>query len=79
MTEVLAKELETYEAKLENLLGSREGKFVLVYGEDILGTFDSQMDAVARGYLELGNVPFLVKQVLRVDVPLSSVSNLLRG
>ena len=77
MKEVLSKELETYEANLESLLGSHEGKFVLIYGEKVLGTFDSQMDAITRGYRELGNVPFLVKQVLKVDVPLSFVSNVL--
>lgn len=77
MTEVLSKELKTYEVNLGSLLGSHEGKFVLIYGEKVLGTFDSQMDAITRGYRELGNVPFLVKQVLKVDVPLSFVSNVL--
>ncbi|MGQ9695189.1 MAG: hypothetical protein ACUVWV_10640 [Thermodesulfobacteriota bacterium] len=76
MTAVLSKELKTYEASLESLLGSHEGKFVLIHDEKILGTFDSQMDAVTWGYRELGNVPFLVKQVVKVDVPLSFVSNL---
>lgn len=77
MTAVLSKELKTYEASLESLLSSHEGKFVLIHDEKILGTFDSQMDAITWGYRELGNVPFLVKQVVKVDVPLSFVSNLL--
>ena len=77
MTEVLLEELKTYEANRESLLGSYEGKFVLIHGEKVLGTFHSQMDAIAWGYRELGNVPFLVKEVLKVDVPLSFVSNLL--
>jgi len=77
VTEVLTEELKTYEANLDSLLGSHDGKFVLIHGEKVLGTFDSQMDAIAWGYRELGNVPFLVKQVLKVDVPLSFVSNLL--
>jgi len=77
MTELLSEELKTYESNHESLLGSHESKFVLIHGEKVLGTFDSQMDAISRGYRELGNVPFLVKQVLKVDVPLSFVSNLL--
>ena len=77
MTEVLLEEIKTYEANRESLLGSYEGKFVLIHGEKVLGTFDAWMDAVARGYRELGNVPFLVRQVLKVHVPLSFVSNLL--
>jgi len=77
MTEVLSTELKTYEANFEALLGAHEGKFVVIHGDRILGTFDNQMDAITWGYRELGNVPFLVKQVVKVDVPLSFVSNLL--
>jgi len=77
MSEILSKELKTYEENLPRLLGTHEGKFVLIHGEKIVGTFDSQMDAITCGYREFGNVPFLVKQVLKFDVPLSFVSNLL--
>lgn len=77
MTNLLSTELKTYETNVENLLGSHEGKFVVIHGDKILSTFDNQMDAIAWGYRELGNVPFLVKQVVKVDVPLSFVSNLM--
>ena len=77
MLDQLSQELSTYQANFESLLGSSEGKFVLIYQDRILGTFDNQMDAITRGYDELGNVPFLVKLVTKVDVPLSFVSNLL--
>ena len=77
MTKLLSTELRTYEANLESLLGSHEGKFVVVHGDKILEAFDNQMDAITWGYRELGNMPFLVKQVVRVDVPLSFVSNLM--
>jgi hypothetical protein len=75
--ELLAEETATYAAHLESLLGTQEGKFVLIRGGKILGAFDDQMDAVRWGYRELGNVPFLVKQVVRVETPLTFVSNLL--
>ena len=77
MSGKLANELETYEKNLESLLAAHEGKFVLIHGNEVLGTFDSQSDAIAWGYRELGNVPFLVKQVVKVETPLSFVSNLL--
>jgi len=77
MVQKLSRELKAYEAKFENLLASHEGKYVLLHNDDVLGVFDSQMDAINWGYKELGNVPFLVKQVNRLDVPLSFVSNLL--
>jgi hypothetical protein len=76
MAEQLATELETYGRNLETLLGTDEGKFVVVHGDHILGAFDSLSDAVTWGYRELGDVPFLVKQVVKVEAPLSFVSNL---
>ena len=77
MTELLATELKTYAEKLETLLGTHEGKFVIIRGEQVLGTYDSQLDAIAGGYRQLGNVPFLVKQVVKIETPLNFVSNLL--
>jgi len=77
MTELLATELKTYAEKLETLLGTHEGKFVIIRGDQMLGTCDSQLDAIAGGYRQLGNVPFLVKQVVKVETPLNFVSNLL--
>jgi len=77
MTDLLATELKTYAEKFETLLGTHEGKFVIIRGDQMLGTFDSQLDAIAGGYRQLGNVPFLVKQVVKVETPLNFVSNLL--
>ncbi len=79
MPEMLKKELETYEREREALLGTAEGKFVLIHGEEVLGTFDTQQDAIGQGYKQLGNVPFLVKQVVQVEVPFDFVSNLMRA
>jgi len=77
MSDPLSNELKTYEKNFESLVGTHEGKFVVIHGEHVLAVFDSQPDAIAWGYRELGNVPFLVKQVVRVEAPLSFVSNLL--
>jgi len=77
MSDLLSSELKTYEQNFESLVGTNEGKYVVIHGSRVLGSFDSQLDAITWGYRELGNVPFLVKQVLKVDAPLSFVSNLL--
>ncbi len=77
MAELLSSELKTYEKNFDSLVGTNEGKFVVIHGNRVLGSFDSQLDAITWGYRELGNVPFLVKQVLKVEAPLSFVSNLL--
>lgn len=71
----LSREIEAYEAKLDSLVAAHEGKYVLLHGDKVLGVFDSQMDAVNRGYRELGNVPFLVRHVSRLEVPMSFISN----
>lgn len=77
MTEILSTELKTYEENFESLVGTSEGKYVVIHKDRILGTFDTQLDAVKWGYRELGNVPFLVKQIVKIETPLSFVSNLL--
>jgi hypothetical protein len=76
MVAKLTTEQQTYEKNFDELLGAHEGRFVVIYGERIQAAFDSQFDAVTWGYKELGNVPFLVKQVVKVETPLSFVSNL---
>lgn len=77
MTPLLDSELRTYEHNRDQLLGSAEGKFVLIHCDQIVGVYDSKMDAIAAGYQQFGNVPFLVKQILKVEAPQNFISNLL--
>ena len=77
MSAVLDKELKTYDQHRDRLLGSAEGKFVLVKDDNVIGIYDSKMDAIAQGYQQFGNVPFLVKQILKIETPQNLVSNLL--
>jgi len=50
------------------------GKFALIKGAALIGMFDSEASAIRHGYETLGNVPFLVKQVTEVDLPLTFTS-----
>lgn len=75
--ESLQKELEVYQAHKEELLANTAGKFVLICGDSIAGTFDTVNDAVAQGYRQFGNTPFLAKQILAVETPVNFVSSLL--
>jgi hypothetical protein len=77
MMSLLATELQTYQQHREQLLGTAEGKFVLIHGEQIVGVYVSQMDAIADGYRRFGNVPFLVKQIVKIETTQHFVSNLL--
>lgn len=77
MAQLLDVELKTYEGSRDHLLGTAEGKFVLIRDKQVIGIYDSKMDAIAAGYHQFGNVPFLVKQILKVETPHNFISNLL--
>lgn len=74
---LLEKELETYKHQRDHFLATAAGKFVLIHADKILGVYESQMDAITQGYRQLGDVPFLVKQIVPVEVPETFVSSLL--
>ncbi|HEV7221712.1 MAG TPA: hypothetical protein VGN42_03370 [Pirellulales bacterium] len=69
MTEAkpLQKELETYEKHKDELIEKAEGKFVLVHGDQVAGTWGTYDDALKAGYEKFGLSPFLVKQVQRIE------------
>jgi hypothetical protein len=62
----LEKELATYREKLPSLL-SEEGKFVLVHGDEIAGTFDTYADALTEGYKLFKLAAFMVKQIEAIE------------
>jgi hypothetical protein len=66
MAMALERELAVYNEHLMELLAN-EGKYVVVLGEAIEGPFDSYEDALQAGYDKFGVVPFLVKQISRVE------------
>ena len=77
MPPVLEPELKVYAENKNHLLGTAEGKFVLIGKGRLVGVFDSKMDAIAQGYQIFGNAPFLVKQILKIDNPQDFISSLL--
>lgn len=64
----LEQELKTFEAERERLMATSTGKFALVVGDKVQGTYTTYAEALAAGYAAVGvDTPFLVKQVLPVD------------
>lgn len=59
----LEKELAFFAKLKMDLLKNHEGKFVLIRGEDLVGTYDSAENAYAEGVRRFGREPFLVKRV----------------
>ena len=74
MTAILETELKTYEQHKNELLRTAGGKFALIRGTEVIGVYDSKMDAIAQGYRQFGNVPFLVKQIVEVETPQNFIS-----
>ena len=63
----LTKELATYESNLPSLVKSA-GKYVVIRGEAISGTYDTYSDALKFAYREFGtDAQFLVKKISPID------------
>ncbi len=77
MEETLEQELCTYEAHKAELLSKASGKFAIIKGEEVCDVFDTRNDAVCQGYGRFGNVPFLVNEILEVEIPQNFTSALL--
>lgn len=65
----LEAEVKTYETLLPTLQGDI-GKFAVIAGDTLLGTFDSYEDALKIGYQQCGLEPFLVKRVCQANAVL---------
>lgn len=64
----LEQELKFFESIRQQLLDQKhEGKFALVKGTQLLGTYDLQETAYAQGVAKFGCEPFLIKQILREE------------
>lgn len=63
----LEREISTYERELAALIaGGAAGKFVVIRGDQVVGTFVAYADALQAGYAAAGVQPFLVKRVAEV-------------
>jgi len=62
------REIATY---LRMKSGLPFGRVVLIHGEDLIGVFDSDAEAVREGTRRFGREPFLVRQV-RAEEPVIS-------
>jgi hypothetical protein len=60
----LAEEQAFYKEVREELLKQHPGKWALIVGRKLVGTFDSPDVAYAEGLAAAGNVPMLVVQIL---------------
>lgn len=69
-TSKLQEEVEFFDRKRLELLERAPGKYALIKGSELIGIFDTEIQAARTGYLQIGNEPFLIKQIVEADVPL---------
>jgi hypothetical protein len=70
----LQAELDTFESLRMTLLHRATGKYALVKGHDLVDIFDNEVEAIREGYRRFGNEAFLVKQIVKADVPITLAS-----
>jgi len=64
---VLETEVAFYNSQKKDWLRHYEGKFALIKGTELLGTYTTWQEAFDDGVQKLGNVPFLIRQVQEKD------------
>ncbi len=67
---ILDREMATYRAKLPELLEHDAGRYVLIHGDDVIGTFETLTQALEEGYERWLFEPFLVKQLIANEQPI---------
>lgn len=60
---MLEKERDYFEQHRQEWLSVYHGKFTLIKGEELVGVFDKQEDALTEGARRFGGESFLVRQV----------------
>ena len=66
----LDREMATFQANLPALLEKDAGRFVLVHGEQIVGTWDTKAEALEEGYRRFLFEPFLVHPIVAEEKPI---------
>ncbi len=62
----IAQEIATYRSRLPELL-AHEGQFVLIKGDQVIGFFEDDSEAIREGRRRFGLVPILVKQIMAIE------------
>jgi len=63
----LKEELGYFVSVKEELLKHYKGQFALIKGKELIGTYTTWEEAFNNGIKQLGNVPFLIRQVQEKD------------
>lgn len=73
----LEKEINTYFRVKGDYVADDVGNFLLIKGENVIGVFESENDALREGFERFGTEPFLVKQITELEPELNFTANML--
>ena len=78
MSKVLESELAALENNRQHLEREHPGKFVLIHGDEVVGTYDDFGKAADEGLRRFGREPFLIRQIgaEQVEIPTAVVHGL---
>lgn len=65
----LKQEYQVFKQKLPELLRTMEGKFVLIHGSEVAGSWEDEDSAYTAGCQKFGMEPFLVMLVVEQEEP----------
>ena len=71
----LERELDTYRAKLPDLL-AHAGQFVVIHGDEVAGVYPGFDEALRDAYARFGEAPFLVRKISESEPVLTFTRNL---
>jgi hypothetical protein len=67
---ILDHEMATYRSRLPELLKRDAGRWVVIHGDDLIGVYDTEEQAMEEGDERFLLEAFLVKQIVAVDKPI---------
>lgn len=67
MQYLLKKELKFFQRNKSRLVKNYLGQFVLIKDNDLIGAYTTEEEAYKAGIEKFGNIPFLIKQVLKEE------------
>lgn len=68
---LLEKEISFFEKNKQDYLSKYKDQFVLIKGEQFLGSYTTETEAYTAGVEKFGNEPFLIKQVIEKEEGIS--------
>lgn len=63
----IEQELEFFGTVKDSLVEHHEGKYVVIHDSTVVSVWDTQESAYLDGITRFGNVPFLIKRILKTE------------